>query len=75
MKNVMFGKEQTYKVYPKKVKVKIKSIYTALVHGHGTNAIRIVGMRHLASKNQINLYSVGPMTMGLMLKELLACAT
>ena len=37
------------------------------------NDERIIGMRHLTSKNQINLYSV--MTMELMMKELLACAT
>ena len=36
---------------------------------------RIIGMRHLRNKNQIKLYSVGPTSVELMRKELLACAT
>ena len=36
---------------------------------YGTNAKGIIGKRHLTSKDQINLYSVAPMGIGVMLKN------
>ena len=46
-----------------------------LVSKNQNNDERIIGMRHLPSKNQNQFIQRCPIPMGLMLKELLACAT